>query len=318
MRQFLRTFIIFIAPVIIIGFSTEVLLRKIPNDYSYKKNYLDQHANTLKILFLGNSHAYYGMDPEYTHYPSFNAAYVSQSYNCDAEILKKYENKLDSLKYIVLPLDYASLNGRLEKGSESWRVKNYAIYYDIGITHNIADKTEIFNNNLKVISKRISGYYFQNISAGTCSKLGWGNDDTYKNRKDLATSGKVSAQIHKSRTFSDDNIKSLQSIVEFAKARNIKLVLYTSPAYKTYQQNFTSEQLEQSTNLGTSLAGTNPGTVVYFNLLNDSSFVADDYYDADHMDEWGAKKLTRKIDSLIMALPIDNAVAKYRTPVAVK
>jgi len=301
---------IFMVPVFIIGFGTEVLLRKIPNDYAYKKNYLDQHANSIKILFLGNSHAYYGMDPQYTHYTSFNAAYVSQSFNCDLEILKKYENKLDSLKYIVLPLDYASLNGRLEKGSESWRAKNYVIYYGINITHNIADRTELFNNNLKVIVKRISNFYFQNIAGGTCSNLGWGNDYTYKNQKDLEVSGKTAAQRYKSRKFFDDNIKSLQSLIEFAKAKKIRIVFYTPPAYKTYVQNFTNEELDQSSNLGAKLSASDPGNIVYFNFLNDTSFTAADYYDADHLDEFGAKKLTVKIDSLIMGLPNENPIAK--------
>ena len=41
------------------------------------------------------------------------------------------------------------------------------------------------------------------------------------------------------------------------------------------------------------------GNVTYQNFLLDSSFSAIDFYDADHLDEIGAKKLTSKIDSLI-------------------
>ena len=38
--------------------------------------------------------------------------------------------------------------------------------------------------------------------------------------------------------------------------------------------------------------------VSYSNLLSDKSFAALDFFDADHVNEIGAKKLTTKMDSL--------------------
>jgi hypothetical protein len=309
MKQFLRLFIIFSLPVLILGIVTEIALRKIPNDYLYKRNYLDQHSKGVKILFLGNSHAFYGINPEYIKPESFNASYVSQSFNYDLEILKRYANKWDSLRYIVVVFDYPALHSRLEKGAEAWRAKNYSIYYQINLTNNIADKTEFFNNNLKLASKRLVNFYIKGVSSITTSKSGWGNDYTFKNKKDLLVTGKTAAQKHKVSNYLAENTESLKQLIYFAKAKNIKVILFTPPAYKTYVQNLGINQLNETINVATNLAKLY-NHVVYFNFINDTDFIADDYFDADHLNEAGAKKLTIKIDSAIIKLQDNNATNK--------
>ena len=68
--------------------SFELLLRNIPNDYSFKKNYLNTKSNSIEVLFLGSSHIYYGINPEYISRNSFNGSHISQSLNFDLEILE--------------------------------------------------------------------------------------------------------------------------------------------------------------------------------------------------------------------------------------
>ena len=40
--------------------------------------------------------------------------------------------------------------------------------------------------------------------------------------------------------------------------------------------------------------------VVYLNWLKHSDFTEEDFYDADHLNEYGAEKLTRMLDQYIM------------------
>ena len=87
----------------------ECLLRQIPNVYRFKRNYLDTNSDKVEILFLGNSHSYFGLNPEYTEKRSFNAGHVSQTLDYDLEILKKYENKWENLEFIVIPISYFTL-----------------------------------------------------------------------------------------------------------------------------------------------------------------------------------------------------------------
>lgn len=148
MKRFFKKICTFFIPIIcVLGF-LEILVREIPNDYSLKKNYLTKHSDEIEVLFLGSSHAYYGINPDYiTSYNSFNASYISQSLNYDYKILKNYGSNLSSLKAIVIPIDYLTLYGSLETGVEKWRAKNYIIYYQMYQLDNIKNYFEIFLMN---------------------------------------------------------------------------------------------------------------------------------------------------------------------------
>ena len=78
--------------MIVILVSLELLFRGIPNEYTFKKDYLDLHSNEIETLILGNSHNYYGLNPAYFNdYNTFNAAFTVQRTYFDLEILKKYK-----------------------------------------------------------------------------------------------------------------------------------------------------------------------------------------------------------------------------------
>ena len=80
-------------PLIIIGCLMEGLLRQIPNVYRFKRNYLDENSNKIEVLFLGNSHSYFGLNPDCIAKRSFNAGHVSQTLDYDLEIIRKYEDR---------------------------------------------------------------------------------------------------------------------------------------------------------------------------------------------------------------------------------
>ena len=107
MKQFLKYVSLFILPILVLALSCEILLRNIPNDYIYKRKYLDKNAQNIDILFLGSSHVFYGIDPRFIHAPSFNASYVSQTLNYDFEILVFMKPSIDSnrpnAEMILLP-----------------------------------------------------------------------------------------------------------------------------------------------------------------------------------------------------------------------
>jgi hypothetical protein len=109
MKKFIIYTLWFILPFVIIAIPMEYMLRQIPNDYKYKKNYLDKHSNEIQTLILGTSHAFYGIDPIYFSTNTFNASNVSQSLRFDFEILKKYQNEFANLETIVLAISYHSL-----------------------------------------------------------------------------------------------------------------------------------------------------------------------------------------------------------------
>lgn len=300
MKTFIKKIFLFFVPIVILSVAAELLLRNIPNDYRNKNNYLTQNSNSIETLFLGSSHAFYGINPAYMHSRSYNASFISQSLDYDYAILKKYNGHWNQLKYIVLPISYFSLSAKLDVGTEAWRVKNYTIYYGIHTSNNFTDYTEILSNKLKINLKRLYSYYIHHEESISCSDLGWGTKFNSKNKKDLFTTGKTSALRHNmynEKIFSE-NLNTLNSIISFADKNKIKVLLFTPPAYPTYVENLESKQLNQTLDAAKKI-DENHSNCTYVNLLTDTSFIEQDFYDADHLNEIGAEKLTNILENIM-------------------
>jgi hypothetical protein len=300
MKKFTIETVKFLLPLIMGGILMELLLRQIPNDYKYKKQYLDNNSDKIEILFLGNSHSFYGLDPIYCTKTCFNASHISQSLDLDLEILKKYEQYWSALRIIVLPISYFSFIESLETSSESWRIKNYIIYYGIRNSKTLKDHSEVLSNNLSINLKRIISYYIKGITAMSCSTLGWGVSYNSTNTKDLVETGKEAAARHTiiDYKYFDQNVSALKSVIEFGQRHKIKIVLFTPPAYESYVTNLNKEQLNKTIQTA-EIISNQFDNCIYFNLLEDKSFSESDFYDADHLNYTGAKKLTLLIDKLI-------------------
>ncbi|RFS19450.1 DUF1574 domain-containing protein [Chitinophaga silvatica] len=310
MRLFIKSVLFFALPIILIGLTLEILLRQIPNDYTFKRDGLYKHADSMQVLFLGSSHAFYGINPTYTHLKSFNAGYISQSLKYDAEILNRYIDNLKELKYVAVPISYFTLFTNLESGSEAWRSKNYTIYYKFHTSNKITDYSEILGSKFDINLKRFLSYYISAHSAITCSELGWGTSYQSKNSRDLEETGLEAAKRHTVKNLSDkdnvaiynENIAMLDKIITLAKKKDVKVVFYTPPAYISYIQKLNDEQLTKTISTIEKLTEKHNNTI-YLNFLKDSSFIKSDFYDADHLNEIGAEKFTKMLDSIIVNDP---------------
>lgn len=286
----------------------EILLRNIPNDYKLKRDYLDKNSPEIETLILGSSHSFYGFNPIYFTTKTFNASHISQYLNYDFEIMKKYDTSLNQLRTIVLPISYFTLFGKLEEGSESWRVKNYMLYYGLKTSTSLTDYTEVLSIKTKVNLRRLGSYYIKSKPATSCTNLGWGNTHKSENAKDLTKTGKTAAIRHskdinaiKFKNILIDNKLILHSIIKWCKNRNIRVVLLTPPAFKSYRQNLNKMQLNKTIEIAKRI-DLSYNNCIYLNLLNDTNFIAKDFYDADHLSEIGAKKLSKLINEKINTL----------------
>jgi len=183
---------------------------------------------------------------------------------------------------------------------ESWRIKNYNIYYGFNRSYYFKDNFEILNGKWSDNNKRI---FKQQKTEITCKKLGWSTICNSKNKKDFVVTGKLAAKRHHkgSKSFFNENLAVVDEIISFAKAKNAKVIFYTSPAYKTYTSHLNNEQLQTTIATIQAIQKAN-SNVSYFNFLNESSFTAQDFFDADHLNEKGAEKFSKKMDSIIINL----------------
>ena len=285
-------------PIFFIAVVAEIFLRKIPNDYRIKQQYFEWHSAEIKVLFLGSSHAYYGINPIYMKESSFNAAYVSQSLEIDYEILNKYKSSLKSLRTIILPVSYFSLNSSMGNNGEGWRNKYYTIYYHLNMGYRPEDNLEILNK-FSLNWYKIVNYYFKHISPVSSSSLGWGTHSS-QSTKSLEETGREASGRHTgiNPILYQENRKILDSIILIAQRKNVRVLLYTPPAYSTYTRHLNVKQLSELRNTMSSLTK-NYNNTTYVDFLLDTSFVKADFYDADHLNDKGAKKLTIKLESLI-------------------
>jgi len=305
MKHFFYKVTLFILLITLTCLLTEYFLRRIPNEYTLKREYLDKNSDSIEVLFLGGSHGRSGFNPVYMTKRSFNAAQHSQSLDYDFEILKKYQNKWSNLQYIILPISYGTMFSKLATGPEAWRAKSYIIYFDIILTDNLRYHTEIMNGILGTQFYRLYSYYSKKIDEVNCTDLGWGIAN-FSN--DLVKTGLDAAKRH--AEFDDykyykEMTSILDSISSFAKRNNARLLMITTPTFISYRENLKKNQLDLTINAARNLVNNNDNCY-YLNLFNDSFFTDADFRDGDHLNANGARKLTLIIDSLINQGTITN------------
>lgn len=74
MRKFLTYCACMIVILAAVMAALELVVRHCPNSYSYKWEWMDRNAGRVKTLVLGNSHAYYDVNPSLLGDSAFNLA----------------------------------------------------------------------------------------------------------------------------------------------------------------------------------------------------------------------------------------------------
>ncbi len=306
MKRFIYKTVLFLLPVLLLAVVLELGLRRIPNDYTYKSQWLETHVGEVKILNLGSSHGYFGINPNVFSKQAFNAAHVSQTLGLDHFIFSKYFEKANSLEYLVLPISYSSLNSNVMiEGKERWRNKKYMYCYDCPYRKCSFKNLEIWDGKLHKNCLRLFRYWFRGIDEVYVDALGWSKMENL----DWEDDGEEAAKRHTTSKISMDRVeknkKLIQDMINICQEKDIKVILVTLPAYETYRDNLNSNQLSIVTSNCDSLAASNKN-VVYFNLLADHRFDRNDFFNSDHLNEQGATKLSLVLQQLIDSINISR------------
>ena len=308
MKRFIIKTLLLLLPLFIYAAIQEYVLRTVPNDYAYKNRWLTENSRNLKILTLGSSHGFFGIQPTEFTKSAFNAGHVSQSLLFDEYIFDKFFPHMDSLEYVILPISYFAIRGRgLQYGSENWRVKNYTIYYDCPyFKYQPQFALECYRFAPKEMLKAV----FTDVTHRSCDSLGRGTDYTLESRsRDWSAAGPIAMKRHTKVNYSqsdvDKNLSHINHIVETCMNRDIKVILLTMPTYHTYYEVLDKDQLEQMISCCEAIAQ-NHKNVIYLNWLKHPSFDEHDFFDADHLNELGAIKLTTLLNQEISTQPCEK------------
>ncbi|WP_159021432.1 hypothetical protein [Formosa sp. L2A11] len=300
MKKFLNLFLLFALPILVVGCTMEFLLRHIPNQYQVKSDYLNTHQTSIKTLLVGSSHILYGVNPDFLTEEALNYGNVSQTIDIDYNIIHQNITKLDSLDTVVLRLSYTTLFEQLKAGDESWRIKNYTMYTDVNLDSKMKHHFEIFSVKLKYNLEQIYNFYILNETPEFVNASGWATNNSHYNLEKLEALSTLIAKKHTAKTddLYADNCRYLDKIIQECDDKGIKIVLITTPAYRDYVDKLDSLQLEKTISVGV-LMQNNYSNCLYFNFLKDKRFGRQDFIDVDHLNEQGAEKFSKVIDSIL-------------------
>jgi len=277
----------------------EVLVRRVPNPYSYKHKWMLNNAQNVETLILGSSHTYFGINPEKIESPTFNLAFSSQNLEYDYYLLNQYIEQCNTLKNLILPISYFSLFSEgFESGKDWWNAINYKIYMNCNIHSDFSKYNFELSHPSVYKGKLLSALH--SSEKLQCTDLGMGTVYSFDNKKDNWDDAEAAIKRHTIDNFSklEENMVSLNKIISLCKNKNVNIILITTPTWHTYYNGLNKVQLAKMNEVINELLR-NHKFVEYYNFLTDGRFMEDDFYDCDHLSNLGADKFSKILNDLI-------------------
>ncbi|MEF9923579.1 MAG: hypothetical protein RSA66_06775 [Muribaculaceae bacterium] len=303
MKRFIKLSIIFIIPVCLILGITEYAARQVPNSYKYKYARLQELQDSLQILILGSSHAYMGLDPSCFTLNTFNAANVSQPLCIDDYLAHKFIPKSPKLRYVILPISYSTFFEELKDGEEWFREIAYTLYMDYP-EYGVFTKQHYELSNFNTAIDKLKQHYIYHKDLIQLTPTGMSKMYYLNNRaKNDWDNGATRASLHLSKDFEGEimrrNITYLGDIASLTHKMGIQLILVTTPVRASYLKNIDKKQLAKMYGIINTFCR-KYNNIRYLDYFSDTlSYTDIDFYDSDHLSEYGAKKLSLKINAII-------------------
>lgn len=303
MRGFINNFIRASLLIALFFAIFELALLTRPNEYSYKQEYIETHIDDIEILILGNSHTEDGINPSLFESNAFNLAIEGRPLYYDVQLAEKYIPKMEKLKCVIMPIGYNFefvsdskhyWETRKDKNSLTFACMYYKYMYIAPEYDKLLYWPETLNSNLKYFTRL---YSKDNKILIGCDSLGFRHrEKTHRpdNWEELLMF--VDVDYHNSNvgTQYSKGYQLLSRIARVCIDNNIKLLFITTPCYKTYTERVTKKGIEYLHSIGDKLCCMSPN-IYYNDYLFDDRFDENDYYNASHLNDVGAGKLTKII-----------------------
>jgi hypothetical protein len=277
--------------------------RQRPNPFAAKKYLLERQLPSIEVLVLGPSYSDDGVLPGLLGRPAFNLAMPVQTLYYDRALLHKYLNRMPSLKMVVLPVSYATLESQLDDGAEPWRCHYYR--YEYGLSHRVW--------SMILEPRNFWAFFLDERSPGdvllgkrrdfTADYDPWGG---FTNRADrlavcpdagtrsrLRESAVAMMELQKAQMKPEhlrENERILLDMVRELKARHITPVLLSVPVHALYAEMRDPEICRQEREVLDRIRSSTG--VTYFDFSCDSRFADADFREASHLNYSGAEKFT--------------------------
>lgn len=276
----------------------EFVAESIPNSYTYKREYMEQHGAHIQTLILGSSNAYDGLNPSVLP-QVFNLANSSQTLEDDYRLLAKYIDSMDSLQTVIVGLGYHSLGATTEDNRRTY----YTIYMDLYPRWPISKYSFEVCNPEMLVKKIIK--YAVSRDVTRCDSLGqrvghtleaaqsgaewWNKDVLSLVENDRMVIGKWSMVI-------EENTRYLHAIVDLCNAHNVQPVIVQMPVMEEYKRLLPKEQVALMDEVLQSL----DSSAICIDA-SEWEIPEDGWYNATHLTKEASAPFTLQISSILLA-----------------
>lgn len=303
MIKFSKKIFIFLFPIILIFIGFELFYRLVPNDYSYKFDTIQTKFENTKVLVFGNSHTFYGLNPQYFDKPTYNISHVSQTLYFDKILFDNYIDKFKKIEWVILHIEYTSLSEIVNTDENNWRKYYYQYYMNLNVPsikpYNLQQyflsATRTFNGNINLIKR-----YYNDGTIVDCDQNGFGINYTKKTKQII----NLNDALNRVKSIEDnlmdfsENISRIEAIIKKCKSKNIKILLLRMPVTNYFSKNVNLSKLQKINETCIKITNQNPN-VIYLNLFKDTRFTNDDFYDSDHLHSDGAIKSSKIVNAFL-------------------
>ncbi|MCF6212476.1 MAG: hypothetical protein L3J45_00455 [Flavobacteriaceae bacterium] len=291
MKRFLQKVLFYIIIIFVIVFIFDLFIFPNNNNQMTQKFRLLQDTNPT-VLVLGNSHLFFGINPDSSSFNMINVADKGRKIETDYIILKENISHLSNLKYVIIPISHYTLY------SFKIGVNEKRVYYNY---YNLKDyKQSILENSLilnEPFRELIKGLIFKDKQI---SRLGWrANAKIYDNNinETKLRVTQMETQINNINNIKY-NLEIIDKIINICEIHKVKLIFITPPYHPDFYiySSKKSALFIEHTLDSISVAHNNIIKIEGKKLgIYNNKF----YENSDHLNVNGAALFTKKIDSIL-------------------
>jgi hypothetical protein len=287
------------------GIGVEYMLRRIPNDFSYKKQLVETKGAEMRNMIIGSSVVDYGIDPLYLPDSTYNLAIAGQWIPSNAKMLKTFYSYTPNIKVLIWGISVQSLwidyedSGLVYFPSQEETIAYEQIYLNFELDSDPIHRSE-FLSALHPSCLKLNKYYLKNDTTMYCdslgfdhkyscnrSKKGW-DADSHKN-----VDGFVRCEDNHAREIFSTHLQMIEDVLSFSYEKGIRVYLVMPPIYKGLAKSIPTSQFQDIDNAMNALAQ-KWSNCSWHDYSRDTRFDKDDFFDRNHLNaERGAVKFSK-------------------------
>lgn len=262
------------------------------NKFSYKAKYMDNNAEKIKTLILGNSYMENSINPHLLGDSVFDLAVSARWIYYDDQLLARYIPTMSNLKYVIFGMGYAEPFYRsFNCPEEDVVVSGYQEYMhrkfmDIPYEGEMAHWVGLFEGYINIESlfdEKIQDSMGCNLKIGQVE--GW--EHYYNIDPDVIHNPDAEAQI-------EEYMGYLRDMARLCYEHNVRFIVVTPPYSNPYIVNVRQEGIDVLHGMIERIRSEYP--VDYKDYIRDEQFRADSiYYNSSHLNDVGASMFALRV-----------------------